>query len=305
MPSIPKLTILVGLSGSGKSTYAKESNAVVISSDNIRKELIGDEANQEQNEQVFQLFHQRIKETLSSGKDTVVDATNLTMKSRRAILSTISHIPCEKKAVLIIKPIEECIKDNNSRIRKVPTDIIYHQLKHFQVPFYEEGFDNISIIYNNIPELTYFDECIKKMKYFDQKNPHHNETLGDHCNTVAINFNYTGGYYLGALYHDIGKLFTQTFDKNGIAHYYNHENVGSYYFLCYSKTLNTMYSKKEIIDASFIINYHMRPFNWNNEKTHKKYKNLFGEEKYQLLMDFHECDQMKENDKKEEEREYE
>ena len=46
---IPKLEILIGIPGSGKSTYAKEehesnSNSVYLSSDKIREELYGNES---------------------------------------------------------------------------------------------------------------------------------------------------------------------------------------------------------------------------------------------------------------------
>ena len=46
---VPKLEILIGLPGSGKSTYCKEkrelnSNSVYLSSDKIREELYGNES---------------------------------------------------------------------------------------------------------------------------------------------------------------------------------------------------------------------------------------------------------------------
>ena len=49
--SKPTFTMMVGLVGSGKSTYAKqlaeETNAIICSSDAIRKELCGDENSQD------------------------------------------------------------------------------------------------------------------------------------------------------------------------------------------------------------------------------------------------------------------
>ena len=48
--SKPTFTMMVGLVGSGKSTYAKqlaeETNAIICSSDAIREELCGDENSQ-------------------------------------------------------------------------------------------------------------------------------------------------------------------------------------------------------------------------------------------------------------------
>lgn len=64
----PTFVMMVGLPGSGKSTYAKElSNdvdAIICSSDTIRKELCGDINSQDKNEEVFKVLHNRIKENL-------------------------------------------------------------------------------------------------------------------------------------------------------------------------------------------------------------------------------------------------
>lgn len=65
----PKLYIMVGLSGSGKSTIAKEiaeteENTIIVSSDAIREELTGKVEDQSKNEEVFKIFHNRIRKGL-------------------------------------------------------------------------------------------------------------------------------------------------------------------------------------------------------------------------------------------------
>ena len=62
----PKLYVLVGLSGSGKSTLAaqlaeSDENTVIVSSDAIREELTGKIEDQSRNNEVFEIFHQRIR----------------------------------------------------------------------------------------------------------------------------------------------------------------------------------------------------------------------------------------------------
>ena len=52
----PTLWVMVGLSGSGKSSVAKEiaennPNTIIVSLDNIGEELTGDYGNQENNEE--------------------------------------------------------------------------------------------------------------------------------------------------------------------------------------------------------------------------------------------------------------
>lgn len=57
------------------------------------------------------------------------------------------------------------------------------------------------------------------MMGFDQKNPHHDKDLGDHAVEVMARFGdcgYSESYNLAALFHDVGKLYTQTFDDNGV-----------------------------------------------------------------------------------------
>ena len=81
----PTLWVMCGLSGSGKSTVATQiaknnENTVIVSSDAIREELTGNYENQEHNEEVFKIFHDRIRKNLENKNNVVADATNLTMK---------------------------------------------------------------------------------------------------------------------------------------------------------------------------------------------------------------------------------
>ena len=73
----PTLHILVGISASGKSTKSKElatkHNATIVSSDVIRGEF-GEVIDQSNNNEVFKIFHQRIKDNLSKGINVIADA---------------------------------------------------------------------------------------------------------------------------------------------------------------------------------------------------------------------------------------
>ena len=66
----PILYIMIGISASGKSTKVKElaieHNAIIVSSDAIRGEF-GEVIDQSNNNEVFKIFHQRIKDNLSKG----------------------------------------------------------------------------------------------------------------------------------------------------------------------------------------------------------------------------------------------
>lgn len=121
--SKPILWVMVGLSGSGKSTIAKKiaddySNTIIISSDNIREELTGNYEDQEHNEEVFNVFHDRIRKNLENKQNVIADATNLTIKSRRSILNKVNGLDIEKICVIIPKPFEKCKEDNLHREHK-------------------------------------------------------------------------------------------------------------------------------------------------------------------------------------------
>ena len=301
----PKFYIMIGISASGKSTIAKQiaerDNCIIVSSDAIRGEICeGGVSDQSKNEEVFRIFHRRIKENLLKGNNVIADATNITIKSRKAIFDAVRNIDCYKIGYLVVKNIKDCIKDNKNSDRvAVPDEVIYRQVRKFQIPFYEEGYNIIVIedLNKDNSELFLVNDMIRhlQMSKFDQKNPYHNQTLEEHCDFVTEEFrkyNYPNYYNFAAQQHDIGKMYTQTFDENGIAHYYGHEGYGTYLLLLDYNSIfrETFYSKDEILDMLFLINYHMLPMNWNTEKAKNKWRKIFGDYKYNLLVDFHMCD---------------
>ena len=302
MSNRSKLIVMCGLSASEKSTIAKElavkHNAVIVSSDAIRKEICGTVADQSKNEEVFKIFHKRIREYLHQKRNVIVDATNITMKARRAIINNVKKMDIEIIAYIVPKRVGNCVKDNTYRNHPVPVEVIYKQEKRFQIPFMEEGFDEIVIhdfdFYNKLYPL----DMIEKMYGFNQKNPHHNMDLAQHCSFTYKLFtlekptiySYENGFYMGVRLHDIGKLFTQTFDEDGIAHYCNHSSIGSYYVLSNLYNPNVEDKTQFLLDCCFLINYHMFPFSWNTNSIKTKWKRRFGEYKYNLLIRFHECD---------------
>ena len=296
--------ILVGLSASGKSsiaeTLANFHNADLVSSDAIRGELSFEE-DQSRNEEVFKIFHKRIRDSLNAGHSVIADATNITIKSRKQIIDIAKRIPnVEIVCALIATPWATCVERDKKRSRSVGKEVIEKQLKRFQIPFYEEGFDDIVIV-KTMPPIFHTNGILetrrKEMDNFNQKNPHHKYSLGKHSDKVFYKFSEVNAYINyshGALFHDLGKLYTRTIDENGIAHYYNHENIGAYRYLIlkfYSDDYVTNKKYKDtMLNDTFLINYHMMPFNWKEPKTVEKYKKLFGEEKTEMLIFFNECD---------------
>jgi predicted kinase len=79
------LFLTVGPPGAGKSSWIEKNYSMypVISSDQIRIELTGDIANQDMNNEVFKIAHERLYKYLEQGKKVVFDATNLKASDRK------------------------------------------------------------------------------------------------------------------------------------------------------------------------------------------------------------------------------
>ena len=79
------LVVLIGASGSGKSTFAaKHFKATeVISSDFCRALVSDDENNQAASEAAFEVLYNIVSQRLKLAKLTVVDATNVQESARK------------------------------------------------------------------------------------------------------------------------------------------------------------------------------------------------------------------------------
>lgn len=302
----PKFIMMCGLPCSGKSykaqKLAKEYDAVIFSSDTLREELFGSVDDQKHNQELFIELHRRIKESLRSGKSAIMDSTNINYKKRMSFLQELKNIPCEKVCVLMATPYEECLRRNSERERHVPEYVIERMYRQFDCPYWYEEWNRITVSatylnnkYNN------WQRWLSSVQFFNQDNPHHSLSLGEHCEkTFDYLLNKFGGINerdialrkAGAL-HDMGKCFCKTFKNNkgevsDIAHYYSHEHTGSYDSLFYGPA-------NQALDVSILIRWHMQPYYWerdNNEKLHTKYRKLWGERLYEDIMQLHEADKM-------------
>ena len=215
-----------------------------------------------------------------------------------AFLQKLNRLEVEKIAVLVAVPYEECLSRNKDRERTIPEEVITRMYHNFYVPQYFEGFDEIQIRFNTEIE---FDRALlfERMDKFNQDNPHHQLTLGQHCRKCAEILTKHDSFNIltifAGLLHDIGKLNTKSFvnakgETTEIAHYYEHEKVGAYMSLFYTKDL-CLINTREILYIAQLIQWHMLPWQELSKKTIDKYKNRFGKDFWKDLMILHKADE--------------
>lgn len=301
----PTFIMMVGLPGSGKSTLAvklaKEYDAIIVSSDEIRRELYGDAECQDNPEMIFREMHKRSKEALLDGKSVVYDATNINRKHRKHTLDALPK--CAKIAQIVWAKYATCVAQDAQRERKVGEAVIKRMIKQFQVPYYDEGFSEIRICVNGD---KYDREDYRNWMDCPHDNPHHPNTVKEHTDNVCeliqkyIPDKYTVqddniqgamGFilYLAAALHDAGKKFTKSFinskgEKTEIAHYYQHHNVSGYYALGYRPLDDIGMSMMEKMLVVWLVNNHMDPF------FNTKYYRSINQGHRELLDMLHDCD---------------
>ena len=293
------VTMMIGCSYSGKSTFAKEyvkevATTEIISSDAIRKELYGDAGCQKDHQKVFQLCRKRMHKALAEGKNVILDATFMTRKSRRSFLDELRKYgsEVEVEAVVCAVPLEVLKERMERRERKVPWEVVMRQLKSFEFPLYGEGFDKICIEGTKGYE-TFMVKEIQRALYIPHDTKWHKESIGDHMLQsyyYAVSDLLSTEVCAAARFHDIGKIYTKEFkDRKGQAtkdaHFYGHSGVGAYLYAA------AKWQQGEFaIRVAQLISYHMI-WAYMDEKGLKKMRELIGEDLWKELEQLHDCDE--------------
>jgi protein phosphatase len=152
--ALPELSLvcLVGVSGAGKSTFAREHFGPyeVISSDQCRGLVADDENDQSATNAAFEVLHFIAGRRLDAGRLTVVDATNVQPESRRQLVALARAHDVLPVAIVLDLPERVCIERNATRpdrnfgdsVVRRQHDQLRRSLKHLG----KEGFRKVHVL---------------------------------------------------------------------------------------------------------------------------------------------------------------
>ena len=251
----PVLTMVIGLDGSGRENVQAEGTRIRTAEEAVR--------------------------LVKGGDSALLDAPNLRARTRRGILEQLRGVPAVKRAVVTLRPVEQCRVRCPEREKEV-----WEQYLSFQPPETYEGWDEIELRYDESCEKIELMELFfgkDGLVFLPQDNPFHKHSIGMHCllaaRWAAKERPDDAALQLAALLHDIGKRQTKAFfDSHGnpspTAHYYGHEFASAYESLFVK--FPAAVPESERLRVAALIVWHMTPHFFTQEKTRARYERLLG-----------------------------
>lgn len=138
------LNIMIGLPGSGKSTWAKNfqkenEKTIVVSSDNFRAGLLGDVYDQTQNSFIIKCMFTVAAKALKEGYDVIYDMINIQREKRIKFVRDLREEvgldhPFYVKGIYCVTDCRNSIRHNLARDRQVSLSDIKRASKNFDIP---------------------------------------------------------------------------------------------------------------------------------------------------------------------------
>ncbi|MGW7605707.1 polynucleotide kinase-phosphatase [Streptomyces sp. NPDC054766] len=147
------LVVLIGASGSGKSTFARRhfKPTEIISSDFCRGLVADDENDQSASGDAFDVLHYIAGKRLAAGRRTVVDATSVQQDSRRQLIELAKKYDVLPIAIVLDVPEEVCAERNAARTDRaeMPRRVIQRHIRELRRSLRSlerEGFRKVHVL---------------------------------------------------------------------------------------------------------------------------------------------------------------
>ncbi|WP_406362265.1 polynucleotide kinase-phosphatase [Streptomyces sp. NBC_01579] len=169
------LVVLVGASGSGKSTFARRhfKPTEIISSDFCRGLVADDENDQSASGDAFDVLHYIAGKRLAAGRLTVVDATNVQAESRKQLVQLARSHDVLPIAIVLDLPEEVCQTRNAARPDRagMPRHVVQRhrrELRRSLRGLEREGFRKVHIL--RTEEEAEHAEVVLERRYNDLRH---------------------------------------------------------------------------------------------------------------------------------------
>nr|MDQ3101180.1 AAA family ATPase [Bacteroidota bacterium] len=174
---IPELSlvVLVGMSGSGKSSFARRhfKRTEIVSSDECRALVSDDENDQAATNDAFDLLRYLVGIRLRRGQLTVIDATNVQESSRKGLIALAREYHCLPVAIVLDLDEKLCAERNSIRPdRTFGSHVLRqqrHQLKKSLRGLGREGFRHIHVL-RSAEEVESVTGITRERLYNDRKD---------------------------------------------------------------------------------------------------------------------------------------
>lgn len=154
---MPKCTILVGVPGSGKSTWLLEQEYIedqyiastdgIIESIGIAFNMTYDEGFKDLIKFAEKVMWKELAAFAEDGERIYIDRTNLSVKSRKRFIDFLKPYGYEFDAVVFETPEEEEWKRRLNRPGKtIPPHVLESMADNYEMPLMSEGFTKITYV---------------------------------------------------------------------------------------------------------------------------------------------------------------
>jgi predicted kinase len=157
----PNMYLMCGISGSGKTTFsidfATRNNLLRLGIDDFYAKINGNECNHSNTFEVWIEYFKAIHEAELNNIDCILDTNALTWHQRMQFIEWFPNF--NHHIIFIDSDFEQQLKNNNSRMRKVPETKMIKMSKELQIPTSELDFE-----YDSIVHIQNYKNCFQKPK---------------------------------------------------------------------------------------------------------------------------------------------